>query len=213
VSGQAVVVCATLTLGTLVSLANRGAYETRYAAVIVPLILLLAAVGATRFVHPAAYWGTLGVATMLAIPGVVYNIRTDRTQGGQVVAILNGAAKPGDVIAYCPDQLGPAYSRGLHVAVRTVRYPDFGSPLRVDWRDYAQRNRAANPEAFGQQLLAQAGTGTVWLVWNGGYRTLEGQCEIVYNTLSKARPPVEEVLPETGVFEPGQLTRFAPSSP
>jgi hypothetical protein len=38
-------------------------------------------------------------------------VTEQRTQAVEVAAAIDGLARPGDVVAYCPDQLGPAHSR------------------------------------------------------------------------------------------------------
>ena len=41
------------------------------------------------------------------------NVTTQRTQANAVAAAINAQAKPGDVIAFCPDQLGPSVYRQI----------------------------------------------------------------------------------------------------
>ena len=45
---------------------------------------------------------------------------TQRTQAGQVAAAINAEAKPGDIIAFCPDQLGPAVYRQYRIHRSTI---------------------------------------------------------------------------------------------
>ena len=126
---------------------------------------------------------------MLALPGIVAAASQDRTQGGQVVDQLNAQAAPGDVVLYCPDQLGPAFSRHLRVDVHTMTYPTGAPAAFVDWRDYAARNAAADPEAFAARLLADTPADrTIWMAWVGGYRTYGDQCERLDTALRTARP-------------------------
>jgi hypothetical protein len=49
-------------------------------------------------------------------------------------------------------------------------------------------------------------------VWSGSYRTLEGQCEALYNALAQARPAVTGVVGEDpdAYFEHAGLARFGP---
>jgi hypothetical protein len=180
---------ATIAIGTVVALLSRTAYETRYAAVIVPLVLLAGAAGMVRFV--SSWWRAAATVAVvvLAMPGMVAAAVQDRTQGGQVVDELNAQAAPGDVVLYCPDQLGPAFSRHLRADVRTVVYPTAASAAFVDWRDYAARNAVADPDAFARQVLADTGADrTIWMAWVGGYRTFGDQCERLDSALRSARP-------------------------
>jgi mannosyltransferase len=179
----------TLALGTVVAFLSRTAYQSRYASVVVPLVLLAAAAGITRL---ASWWwraAATAVVLALALPGIVAAASQDRTQGGQVVDQLNAQAAPGDVVLYCPDQLGPAFSRHLRADVRTMTYPTGASPSFVDWRDYAARNAAGDPEAFAQRVLADTPPDrTIWMAWVGGYRTYGDQCERLDTALRAARP-------------------------
>ena len=95
---------------------------------------------------------------------------------------------PGDVVVYCPDQLGPAGSRALDGDFTEVTYPDLDAPEFVDWVDYADRNAASDPQAFVDAVLEQAEGQQIWLVWSPEYITLESQCGEVRNLLAEARP-------------------------
>ena len=83
---------------------------------------------------------------------------------------------PGDVVVLCPDQLGPALADLLPAGATAVVYPTLAGPDRVDWVDYAERNAAASPTAFVQEVLRRAGGHTVWLVTEPGYRTFGQAC-------------------------------------
>lgn len=200
---EAALVAATFGIATVAGLVTGAAYQTRYATLVLPLVALVVAAGPT--VSPR--WVRTGLLVALAAFGLLGGIRhalADRTQGGEVVAAINGAASPGDVVVFCPDQLGPAFSRGLRTDVTAVVYPTLGPPDRVDWVDYEQRNRAARPAEVADRIRAMAADRTVWLVWRGGYRTLEGHCEALRDALAVGRTPVPVVLPRP-VFEPATL--------
>ncbi len=135
-----------------------GTYESRYAAVFVPFVLLAAAAGLTRFL---ADWLRLTIVGVLVVGGLLggyRNVTVERTQlGAEVVPAINASAKPGDIVLYCPDQLGPAGTRHLRGDVVTLAYPTLGPTDRVDWVDYAgsqrrgrsRRDRARGAEARG----------------------------------------------------------------
>jgi hypothetical protein len=119
-------------------------------------------------------------------------------------------------VVFCPDQLGPAVNRLLPDDIRQVTYPLFGSPERVDWVDYADRNRRADPAAFVDQLLdGVSPNGAVWVVANGGYRTLEGQCDALVARLGEARPGLGAVVSQDGsnFAESASLFRAPPVAP
>lgn len=138
-------------LGTLVvSVAaahfSGSAYVPRYTtAAFVPFVLLLT-LGAQTL--PMPVWRPTVVSAVIvlglagSVPDVVDNTRT---QAGQVAAALARTSQPGDVVAYCPDQLGPAVSRLAPPGLVQATYPRYGDSRMVDWVDYEQRNRSASP--------------------------------------------------------------------
>jgi hypothetical protein len=166
-----------LALGALVAFVGHSAYASRYAAIVVPLVLLAVAVGYTvlpavlRWMAAAAWVGT-------ALVGLAHNALVDRTESGDVARVLAAEVQPADVVAVCPDQLGVSLQRvldQLDAGIEVRAYPAGGDPRFIDWRDYAARNQAADPVAFARGLDADAGEGAVWLYWNTGYRTFEGR--------------------------------------
>jgi mannosyltransferase len=148
------------------------------------------------------------VMATAAVPGIAYNARTDRTQGGEVAALINQLAAPNDLVVVCPDQLGPATVRSLRRDVRAGSYPQLTSPRLVDWRNYGERNRSIDVTVAARSIIERAGEAAIFLVWQGGYRTLEGQCEGLYTELSAVRSATQELSARRGVFEPMQLTVF-----
>jgi hypothetical protein len=210
----AVVVGATLVLGLAVGRFTGAAFDVRYTSVILPLLLLLAAVGVARL--PRAF-GTpvLAVAVVAGLASAVPNVYFEqKTQAGVVADALRAQALPGDVVVYCPDQLGPATSRLLPGSLRQEVYPTGGSPERVDWVDYAERNSGADPAAYARDLSARAGGNAVWLVYHTYYRTFQGQCEAMAGTLTELRgDPLRLVEPDRSYFESAQLVGWAPLRP
>jgi hypothetical protein len=93
-------------------------------------------------------------------------------------------------------------------------YPTGRSPERVDWVDYAERNAGADPEAYGRDLSARAGGSAVWLVFHTHYRTYQGQCEELAETLTALRrDPLHLVEPDGSYFESAHLVGWAPLRP
>jgi mannosyltransferase len=204
----------TLAFGIGAIFATAGTYESRYAAVFVPFVLLAAAVGVTRFLADRLRLAVLGLLVLGGLLGGYRNVVVERTQlGAEVVPAINASAKPGDIVLYCPDQLGPAGTRHLRSDVITLAYPTLGPTDRVDWADYEERNAAADPDAIAQEVLARAGTHTIWYVWAGTYRTFEGQCEQVNSALLRARPEGVARVTDNGnkYFEHAWLFEFPPT--
>ncbi len=187
---------ATTAVGIVVSWRTDSGFQDRYAAVAYPVlavalacavVVLAAVVAAHRGVTPALLVGG-GLVTLLAVAGLVaawHDVRAPRTASTRVAAALRPQLGPADLIAYCPDQLGPSTARLLPDSARQVTFPDLGDATRVDWTDYADRNAAADPADFARRVVRRAGAGRVFLVWSGGYRTLGTECEAVVNRLAR----------------------------
>ena len=114
----------------------------------------------------------------------------ERTQAPSVAAHLTESAQPGDVVAYCPDQLGPSVRRLLpdDLGATHLTYPRAGDPAFVDWVDYAETIRATPVLPFAQMLLDRAGAdNSVWLVWSMGYKSFGKRCEQLLHALGGYR--------------------------
>ncbi len=202
------VVAGTTTLAIVAGYASGSAFASRYAAIVLPLVLLLAARGLDRLPRPSVKRAALAGLVVVGLIAGVRTARTERTQAGEIAAALAARADAGDVVGVCPDQLGPSLSREAPAHLSIFTYPDVRSPLRVDWVDYAERMKASDPGSFAQALDRLAASEAVWIVWSGDYRTLEGKCEAVIDRLQHARPAPEIVVPLGTLFEHAQLWRF-----
>jgi mannosyltransferase len=206
----AVVSVGTLVVGSGASYVTHGAYAPRYASVIAPLFLVVAAVGITRLRPTWVQAGVMATAGVLVIAALGKNVVDQRTRADDIATTILTRATPRDLVVVCPDQLGPSLSRILdqrHSHLTVVPYPNGGDAHLVDWRDYAARNRHADPAAFTRSVVAQADGAPIWVVWASGYRTLVGQCEAVIVHLNQARGE-QPSAPFTGAFEPANLTRY-----
>ena len=173
----AAVAALTLAGGGLVAMALRSAFEARYAAVAVPLVLALAGrglAGLPRWLAPAAL-------AALAVFGVAVNVdeaRRDRSQGEEVADALDAHARDGDVVVMCPDQLAPAVLRYLDTPLAVLTHPPTPYPRFVDWYDYSERIAAASPGDTAAAAADRAGpAGAIWLVTAPGYRGFETDCD------------------------------------
>ncbi len=200
-------VAGTLALAVLAGYATGSGFASRYIAVVVPLFLGAAAVGVARLPGPALRVGLVAALVATGLLGGVRNALTERTQGGEIGRTLAAEAGPADVVAFCPDQLGPAVARHLPPGLAVRPFPTGDDARRVDWVDYAQRMATADPEGFARSLLDQAGAGDVWVVWASGYRTLEDSCERIVVALQGERPS-GTVVASRPTFEHATLTRF-----
>jgi mannosyltransferase len=189
-----------------------GAFQSRYSALVFPFFILLVARGFTTLRAPRVLAGVLAVAVVLGFAGGVRNVITQRTQAGEVAAVLRHEAKPGDLVAYCPDQIGPSVHRLVQPGLDEVVYPSFAGPERVDWVDYKKRLAAASPAAFARDALRRAGAHTLWYVSAPGYITHPGTCEAISDAFAAERPRVQRTLSDVKIFEKPELQMFpAPS--
>jgi 4-amino-4-deoxy-L-arabinose transferase-like glycosyltransferase len=180
----------TLLLGLTLSWAAGTAFVSRYSSVVVPLLALVIAAGIAAFVGT---WGrvlVLAAVVVLGLAGGVRNVVDDRTQAAEIANVIAAEAVPGDVVVYCPDQLGPAVSRLLpdDLGVEQVTFPDLRRPEIVNWVDYRKRIAATDAGAVARRVLERAGDRTVWYVASPGYRSVEGQCEALGGALAASRP-------------------------
>ena len=211
------IAAATLLVGTAVQQASGTAYESRYASVLVPLIWIGAAVGATQVpkVWPRAAIVVLVVALSLA--GIGQDIRLDRSTAGFAADVIAAGVGPDDVVVACPDQLGVGIDRALRqrgVSTPVLAYPALGNPRFIDWRDYAARNAAANPVAFADAVNQRAGDGAIWFYNSDEYLTIEHACDVAIDRLAQLRPKLASIASPDALFERGDLVHFgAPSGP
>jgi hypothetical protein len=189
----------TLVLAWATVYVGGGGYTGRYTAVAVPLVCLTAALGAVSLPGRWTPSLALGLVVLVGVSSGIPGAARTRTIAPEVVtafAAAGGAA--GDVLAYCPDQLGPPVWRLLDPGVEQVVYPSFGDPRRIDWVDYAQRQAAADPQAFADRLSARAGDRPVFVLAARQYRTFERQCEQLLRSLTLLRGGPERLFGEVG---------------
>jgi mannosyltransferase len=214
VAGEAAVSALTLAIGAVAGLLTASTFASRYASVILPLVVLVAARGLV--VLPGKVrWAAAGLVVLFGAAGIVDNIRSHRTQAEDHAAAVAAEVSVGDAVVVCPDQLGPATRRALDQAglpdVPVLAYPTLGDGRRVDWYDYEERNDGADPAAVAAEIDERVPEDAhVWVVWSGSYRTFEGDCEALLNALSTTRGPFRGVVPDgaTDFFERAALVVF-----
>jgi len=210
----AVIGFGTLAVAYVAGLVGHSGFAVRYAAVLFPFVVLLVALGATRFTDPRVFHGIVAACAVLGLIAVTPNVFGDRTTAAKVAAVLRAKARPGDVVAYCPDQLGPSVSRMLgERGLVQIPFPAGGSPDRVDWVDYAERNHAAKTAPFARMLVDRAGPAhDIWLVWSPNYLTFGKKCTALGDNLQAARPNVDKVMSiKIEFFEHPGLIRYRPA--
>jgi 4-amino-4-deoxy-L-arabinose transferase-like glycosyltransferase len=182
----------TLSLGTLLvaalaSVASSSAVSGRYSTVAFLPFLALAALGIAALPSRRARGIALGLAALLGLAGSVPGMIIPRSQAGQVAHALSAAA-PGDVVLFCPDQLGPAVSRLAPPGLDLVVYPDLRSADRVDWTDYAQRVNGVSPVSVASAVLQRAGSHGIWVAWSDVYRVPSAaRCRSLVESIAAVR--------------------------
>ena len=214
----AIVIVGTLALAIIGGFISNSAFDARYASVVFIPLILLVALGLATFLDLRIRAVILTVAVIAGLAGAIPNITTNRTQAGEVAAALAPRAKPGDVIAYCPDQLGPAVNRLLPAGrYQQITFPRDTGPTYVNWVDYAAASRKGSPVLFAQQLERMAGTDhQIFVVWFGGYQTFGTKCEQILQTLGYDKSLQSNTL-LTGrpvqFYQPMGLVQYAPTKP
>ncbi len=193
---------------------SHSAYSDRYASVVFFPVVLLVGLGVACFSDRRVRTGLVVVIAGLGLVTSVPNIWTNRTQAGAVARVINAAGQPGDVVAYCPDQLGPATQRLLHSGFIQLTFPRDLPPAIVDWVDYAAVNRAGDPAGFARFLRDLAGPDhAIWVVWAPGYLTYGSKCQSIVASLERA-PGMEGYsmvsLDPGRYYEPMNLTEVVP---
>ena len=202
-----------LLLAVAVSDLTGQAFVPRYASIVFPGVLLLVAVGVASFGDARLRLAALVVMGGLGIVGIQPIMAYERTQAASVARQLRAAAQPGDVVVYCPDQLGPSVRRLLpdDFAVDQLTYPKAGDPKFVDWVDYRATIRQTDVLRFAGRVLDLAGPNhNVWYVWSMGYKSLGHRCEQLLHDLGGYRQWTDQVRINWHSPEHLGLIRFAP---
>jgi mannosyltransferase len=207
---EIVVIFGTLALACVAGFAAEAAFASRYTAVVVPLILLAAALGVTTIGDARARGIVLAVLALAGLLGSARYWYEQRSQGGQIGAYIMANGAPGDVVAFCPDQLGPSTLRHVGSDREALAFPDGSDPRLVDWAEYEERQAAGDPEAFAARLDAEAGTKTVWIVWSPEYRTLGTKCEQLVSAMTRLRPGGTPVVAQNDAYEHAWLYQYGP---
>jgi hypothetical protein len=177
----------TLMLAVACGAVAQAAFVGRYTAVVFPLFILLAGLGATVFPDRRVLAAVLAWTTACGlIAGLGANLQ-QRTEAGRVASVINKDASPNDIVLYCPDQLGPAASRLITAHVSQFTFPRAELPERIDWVDYRAAIHDTSVEQFAKQILTLGAGHDIWLVENPNFPGTENKCALLLNWLSATR--------------------------
>ncbi len=202
-------------VGLLVALSlnylGGGAFQSRYSAIVFPFYVILVARGLTTLRDGRVLALVAAVMVLLGFVGGIRNVVTQRTQAGAVAAILRSEAKPGDVVVYCPDQVGPAVARLAPDNLDQFVYPTFAAPQFINWVDYKKTLAHANLADFAQKTLKRAEGHTLWYVNAPGYTTHKGTCDALSDAFAAARTREQRTFSDASIFEKPALQEFPAS--
>jgi mannosyltransferase len=207
---EVLVVGATLCLAAVGGYLGGVSFMARYTAVVLPLLVLVCAFGVTQL--PSWRWrdAVLAVVVVLGLVASLEESLETRTQAPDVAAAIEAGSTPGELVAYCPSQLGPGVSRLLPDDRQEVTFPDLDRASRVNWTDYLAHVRRGDPGAFTAELLDRAGDRPLWVVWASGHFGLGRKCEDVVQAIEAVRPEPTVVVTPKGDREAAWLYRFPP---
>ncbi|MGA2208897.1 MAG: hypothetical protein ABSH30_04595 [Acidimicrobiales bacterium] len=212
------IVLGTLVLGILAGRIDGSTFADRYTAAVLFPALLVIAYGLTTIGDRRTRIGLLALAVLLGFLAAVPNAFIQRTGAGKVGTAILAEARPGDVIAYCPDQLGPAVSRVLAGRFDEITFPRDSPPEIVDWVDYLKTVAAASTKDFVHKVERLAGaSGTVFYVWAPLYNGYGSKCQTILHDLISWPGHHYKVLLNTlkadtpfEIYEGSTLDRFTP---
>jgi mannosyltransferase len=206
----------TLVLAVLVAKVQGSAFADRYTSIVAFPMLLAVAYGLTAIADVRIRYGVLGVAIALGLAASVANVTILRTQAGQAATAITASSSRGDVVAYCPDQLGPSVSRLLPAGrYRQVTFPRFAAPQIVNWVNYDKVIAAASPTAFARHVEQLAGSHTIFYVWSPAYLGFGNDCAEIDAEFASYRTQHNIVALQADqgpleIFEGMSVNRFGP---
>ena len=200
----------TLGVGLVVARLSGTTFEARYAAVMFPLFLLVAAFGTTVFTSRAFRYAVIAVLVVGGFWGGTSNALRSRTQAFEIRNAIEANGMPGDLVVYCPDSIGTDVDRILADGFDQVGMPGFTRPGRIDWIDYADRVDAMRPLALTREIVDRAGDHDIWFVYAEGTQPVQTKCGQIADALAIIRPRLRPVEPDPFFFEHQGLYRYLP---
>ena len=178
-----------LAIGATVAYAGGSGFQARYVALILPFFVIVVARGISLLGNARVRSGTVAFVMLAGAAGVARNITDSRTQGGDAARVILRAATAGDVVVYCPDQLGPSVHRVLERSpskqLVEMAYPNRRDVALVDWVDYTSRLDAVSAVDSARTVLAFVPSGAnIFVVTSAGYITHAQRCDEFVDALA-----------------------------
>jgi mannosyltransferase len=197
-----------LVVATSLAYLGGSTFQTRYSAIVFPFFVLLVARGLSLFRDRRVLMGIVVAIVVFGFIAGARNASTQRTQAGPVGSVLQNEARPGDVVVYCPDQLGPGVARLAPKGLQQFTYPAFGDPKFVDWVDYVHRLQQTDPVTFADKALTRAAGHTLWYVYSPLYITHPKSCLKLSQAFARDRVPKERIASTGKALERPLLEEF-----
>lgn len=207
----ALLVAGTLAVAVVAGMVTGAAFDNRYIATVFPLFIVLCALGLATFSSPRVTAAILAVACIAGLFEAEQQNSQPRTQAVQVAADLHAQARPGDVVVFCPDQLGPAVYRLFHErGVTELTYPRMIGPARVDWVNYVWTIQHTDVATFAREVWDKVRPNrTLWLVWRQGYQGFGNSCVNLASWLQMLSPGGQTLITQdNSYYEYENLTKF-----
>ena len=205
------VVLGTLVLAIVVDGIGQQAYAPRYLSMGAGLFLVVVGCGIAVLPSRRARRTMLALLVVTELLVCVENAWQPRSQADQVADVINATARAGDVVVYCPDQIGPQTSRLVHTHARQLVYPNFAGPSVVDWVNYRQRIKSADPNAFSAAVDRLAPHTHVFLVWTLQVKPLAHDCaQLIDNFVASRGLPATPVTRHPEYSETMSLNDYGP---
>lgn len=204
----------TVVIGVATMLVSNTAFQPRYNSVWLPFALVIAGIGIATLRGPLVQRGALVLVVLASVAGCYQNVTMSRTQAAEAAATIAQHGRPGDVVAVCPDQLGPALARVLPPGFEVGSFPTFSDPNIVNWSDYVARTESRSPEDFAEDLIERAGDDKqIFVVWSESYITHKKLCTNLVTSLTGHRPDNRQILDAKRMYyESENVTVFEPST-
>ena len=157
--GLGFVVLGTLFAAIAGGIITASAFSSRYAAVVFLPFLLLVALGTTTLLNAKVRVVVVALAVVAGLVSSAQNVTTQRTQAGQVAAVHQRQAKPGDIIAFCPDQLGPSVYRQIRDPSQydMITFPRRTGPADRRLGRLRRRGARGRPERLRRRAVPRGG--------------------------------------------------------
>jgi uncharacterized membrane protein len=207
VRSEVALITLVLSLAAVFGVIGAVAFAERYTAIILPMLIVVAAVGITRLPNRPVRVGVVAVVALLGLAASAHTSIESRTQVGQVAQALRDEALRGDLVVHCPDQLAPGVIRYSPPILEHMTYPESPWADRIDWQHYEYRVNRIDPIQFADYVDQRAGHRAIWLVWAEGYPLLGQRCEQILTELGRLRSN-RVVVTAAGENEPAWLYRF-----